>query len=47
MEYKDYEKHKMKILSRARAAARILIKGEPKKKNRNPIPTKTLQGMAA
>ena len=43
MGFKDYENYnKMKILSRARAAARILLKGEQKKKNRNPIPASAI-----
>jgi hypothetical protein len=33
----------MSIVSRIRAAARILLKGEQKKKNRNPIPAITLE----
>jgi len=36
----------MKILSRARAAARVLLKGEQKKKSRNNIPTITLEEVA-
>ena len=36
----------MKIFERARAAARILLKGEPQKKNRSPIPAITLEEVA-
>jgi len=36
----------MTFFSRARSAARILLKGEPKKKNRNPIPAITLEEVA-
>ena len=36
----------MDILSRIRSAARILIKGDPKKKNRNPIPAITAEEVA-
>jgi len=34
------------MLSRIRSAARILLKGDPKKKNRNPIPAITLEEVA-
>ena len=33
----------MKLFSRLKPAARILLKGEPKRKNRNPIPAITLE----
>ena len=36
----------MDILSRIRSAARILLKGDPKKKNRNPIPAITPEEVA-
>ncbi|PIV25980.1 MAG: hypothetical protein COS37_08765 [Anaerolineae bacterium CG03_land_8_20_14_0_80_58_20] len=36
----------MDILSRLKSAARILIKGDPKKKNRNPIPAITAEEVA-
>src|SRR3970282_465915 len=36
----------MEILNRVRSAARILLKGEPKKKSRNPIPAITLEEVA-
>ena len=36
----------MNILSRLKSAARILVKGEPKKKNRNPIPAITPKEVA-
>ena len=47
MVFNDCEKfNEMTILSRARTAARILIKGEQKKKNRNPIPSITSEEVA-
>ncbi|MBI5822773.1 MAG: sulfotransferase [Chloroflexi bacterium] len=36
----------MEILSRLKSAARILLKGDPKKKNRNPIPAITPEEVA-
>jgi hypothetical protein len=36
----------MSLFARFKSAARILIKGEPKKKNRNPIPAITLEEVA-
>ena len=33
----------MELVDRIRKSARILLKGEPKKKNRNPIPAITLE----
>ena len=36
----------MEILNRIRSAARILIKGDPKKNKRNPIPAITAEEVA-
>src|SRR5215510_3048556 len=36
----------MEVIRRIRSAARILLKGEPKKKNRNPIPAITHEEVA-
>jgi hypothetical protein len=33
----------MEFLTRLRSAARILLKGDPKKKTRNPIPASNLE----